>query len=146
MSKLEDVKRMIERFEAVYRGANLEKFEQGPLYDLFPEKVPRPFDCERGWPQTWPSNGKPGVYVFLDDHLEILYIGKSSANSTVSARLASYCEYGTNRTCHLKHKTWKKSPSYVWIVGVPNETWFEAAALEEYLIRNLSTAENVVGI
>jgi len=37
---------------------------------------------------SWPSNGKPGVYVFLDSDKFITYIGKASDNigSRLSAR------------------------------------------------------------
>ena len=129
-----------------FRGINLEPFELGPLYDLFPCKDTNNLNAKLGWNQTWPSNGKPGIYVFLSENGEVLYVGKSSSNSTVSARLSAYCAYGEDKKCKLKHDSWKVEPRYVWIVGVPNITWFEAAALEEYLIRNLSPSENKIGI
>jgi hypothetical protein len=145
MSNLEDLKKAIEFFEANYRGSNLNSFKHGPLYDLFPEKQLSALPCDEHWPNTWPCNGKPGIYTFLDGTGSILYIGKSSANSNVSARLSNYCEYGEKRRCKLKNRTWSIEPRYVWIVGVPPDSWFESAALEEYLIRELSPKDNIVG-
>lgn len=143
---LDDLKAKVAEYCSRYRHPDMADFSSGPLYDLFPERESGAFRAEYRWNDTWPSNGKAGIYAFLDADGRVVYIGKSSMKSSVSARLSSYCQYGPSKTCKLKQDQWKVPPRYVWIVGVPTETPFEAAALEEFLIREISTSDNVNGV
>ncbi len=102
--------------------------------------------AELKWNETWPSNGQAGVYAFLDGAGALVYIGKSSMKSSVSARLNAYASYGPDKSCKLKHDGWIDQPRYEFIIGVPRTTSFEAAALEEFLIREIPTSDNVNGV
>ena len=124
----------------------LDAFSIEPPYDLFPSEPEGSLECGGKWNDTWPSNGMPGIYAFLDREGNVLYIGKSSMNSSVSARLGAYCAYESDRKrCKLKHDGWRVKPRYVWIVGIAKSTSFEAAALEEFLIRELNPVDNING-
>jgi len=76
--------------------------------------------------------------------LEVLYIGKASMNHGLGYRLSSYCGYGENKICKLKHP-WVEQPRFVYTVAMPQESRFEAPALEEYLIGKIPTANNKAG-
>jgi hypothetical protein len=143
---LNELKDKVSEYCISYRHPKMGNFSSGPLYDLFPDQVGGLIEADCKWNDTWPSNGKAGVYAFLDVEGRVIYIGKSSMKSSVSARLSSYCQYGPDKKCKLKQDGWKVQPRYVWIVGVPTETSFEAAALEEFLIREIFTSDNVNGI
>ncbi|GGX73787.1 hypothetical protein [Saccharospirillum salsuginis] len=143
---LNDLKAKVAEYCSRYRHPGMDMFSSGPLYDLFPERDDGVLKAEHRWNDTWPSNGKAGIYTFLDVHGRVIYIGKSSMKSSVSVRLSSYCQYGPDKKCVLKHDQWTVQPRYVWIVGVPKETSFEAAALEEFLIREITTTDNRNGV
>ncbi|MEX1215975.1 hypothetical protein [Saccharospirillum sp.] len=142
---LSELKGKVEEYCTRYRHPEMAEFNSGPLYDLFPEKENGALIAEHRWSDTWPSNGKAGIYTFIDGEGRVVYIGKSSMKSSVSARLNSYCKYGPGKICRLIGN-WKVQPRYVWIIGVPAETAFEAAALEEFLIREITTSDNKNGI
>ena len=143
---LEDLKDKVAEYCANYRHPGLEEFTLGPLYDLFPGQAGGTLHAKHKWNETWPSNGQAGVYAFLNDAGALVYIGKSSMKSSVSARLNAYTSYGPEKSCKLKHDRWIVKPRYVFIIGVPRTTSFEAAALEEFLIREIPTSDNVNGI
>ncbi|WP_288367880.1 hypothetical protein [uncultured Marinobacter sp.] len=143
---LEDLKDIVAEYCANYRHPDLEDFTLGPLYDLFPGQAGGMLHAELKWNETWPSNGQAGVYAFLDGAGALVYIGKSSMKSSVSARLNAYASYGPDKSCKLKHDGWIDQPRYEFIIGVPRTTSFEAAALEEFLIREIPTSDNVNGV
>jgi len=86
---------------------------------------------------SWPSNGKPGVYVFLDSDKFITYIGKASDNigSRLSARFYVSWESKAKESSDCK---------YITTIPLPEDVWFEAPAIEEYLLRMLKTKHNVI--
>ncbi len=76
-----------------------------------------------------------------------MYIGKASMNSAIGFRLSSYFVFDQEKKCAMKHpQSWKGDPRYVATVRMLDELRFEAAALEEYLIANLTTTDNSAGI
>jgi len=85
----------------------------------------------------WPSNELPGVYVFLDSDKLLTYIGKASNN--IGARLAARFDIKWNPKseeavgCH-----------YITTIPLPREAYFEAPAIEEFLLKNLKTRSNKV--
>jgi excinuclease UvrABC nuclease subunit len=87
------------------------------------------------------------VYAFLDEQGMLLYVGKASFRNSIAARLSTYCmfEAGKGTPCRLNHQ-WKTKPRYVVTVAVPEETRFEASAVEEFLITRLEPPENSIGI
>lgn len=87
---------------------------------------------------SWPSNEKPGVYVFLDSDRFISYIGKASHNigSRLSARFDVKWNSKTRESSDCK---------YITTIPLPINVGFEASAIEEYLLENLNTKFNVIG-
>ena len=142
MSVYERVLKEIDVYQSRYRRGDVPPLRIGGLYDLSPELGQPQRACEAKWDQQWPNSDESGVYVFFDHDLSVLYIGKARI---LGARLAAYCAYGPGKTCRLKHEGWSRTPRYVLTVAVPGNMPWEAAALEEYLIRALDPPDNVLG-
>ncbi len=142
MPTLNDLSSEIERFVSQYRCGNL-NFERSLVYDL--NKNPtRDQNDSPGWPETWPHNDRRGVYAILSA-IEVLYVGKASL-SPIGARLSSYFRYGPNRECQTySNHVWSSVPTHVVAWAVPDDRFFEASALEEYLIRILDPPDNTTG-
>ena len=113
MPKLEDLKSEINIYASKYRNPNLKPFNESGLYDLFPDNNERHPSVVSEWPEPFPNLNEAGVYAFLSEELEVLYIGKASMNHGLGYRLGSYCSYGVNRTCKLKHP-WEGKPRYIY--------------------------------
>jgi len=89
---------------------------------------------------SWPSNESPGVYIFLDLNKDIIYIGKASFNNCIGGRL--------NSRFNTKWESQKpESEGCIYITTIPlrKELSFEASAIEEYLLKALTTRSNHVG-
>ncbi len=89
---------------------------------------------------SWPSNESPGVYIFLDSHKNITYIGKASFNNCIGGRLNSRFDTKWN-----PKKPESQGCHYITTIALPRELSFEAPAIEEYLLKALSTRSNSVG-
>lgn len=146
-SSYDDFLREVRCYEEQYRSPVLARFDIADPYDLFPERGSASLPCEGQWPASWAYPLRAGVYAFLSENAKLLYVGKASFRSSISARLATYCGYQERRSgpCKLSNR-WKGSPRYVVIVAVPEESRFEASALEEFLIWKLQPPENSVGL
>ncbi len=58
-----------------------------------------------------------------------------------------YCHFGGNEEqCFFCEDTWKTEPRFVVIVAMPEQSPFEAPALEEFLISKLSPKMNIYGM
>ena len=146
MPKLSDLEAAIKVYQKSFRNETMGKYEPSKLYDLFPELGKPNCLVEHNWPQKWPHLDNAGIYALLSENLEVLYIGKASMNHGIGYRLSSYCSYveGTKK-CKLNDE-WEGKPRYVYSVAVPDQTKFEAPALEEYLIKEIQTANNKAGV
>jgi len=89
---------------------------------------------------SWPSNESPGVYIFLDANKQITYIGKASFNNCIGGRLNPRFDTKWN-----SKKPESQGCVYITTIALPRELAFEAPAIEEYLLRELSTRSNSVG-
>ena len=151
MSKLNDARVAIERYIAQYRRPDLPPLDSSGLYVLFPDAHVPPGEAVEGrWPEDkWPHADRRGIYMILNRELEVLYVGKAS-QGPIGGRLAHYFKYNPDRkTCRVVHAGpggWSSPPIYVVVVAVPDELAFEAAALEEYLIRELQPSDNTLGV
>ncbi len=144
-STLAEFRDLVGAYHFRFRHPDLEPLEVSGLYDLFPELGDSHADYV--WPDSWPGGESAGVYAILDTGLNLVYIGKASMNSSIGIRLSSYFVFDKERKCKIKHpQSWRGSPRYVATVRMLDELRFEAAALEEYLIANLSTTDNSAGI
>jgi hypothetical protein len=144
MSTYDQAKQAIQSYSEVYRNSNRPSFDVSDLYNLFPEKItntPTP----NQWPATWPFNERQGVYIILDNKYEVCYVGKASMNNVLGSRLSSYFGYDEGRRCRLYH-TWKSTPRFIFTVATPIDSAFEAASLEEFLIRELKPTDNSLGL
>ncbi len=143
MATRAEVDAKIDEYVSKFRKIGLAPFERSQRYSLFPaEESPEP-----KWPGTYPNSERAGVYLMFDEEMVLLYVGKASMGSCIGSRLGSYFAYASDReTCRLKHEWKKGQPRYVITVAVPDDSPFEAPALEEYLIAAFgNTLENKVG-
>lgn len=143
----DDFLREVRAYQERYRPPTLVPFEIAAPYDLFPERGAGSLSCQQKWPDSWLYPMRAGVYGFFSEEAKVLYVGKASFRSSISARLATYCgsQEGRGSPCKLSNQ-WKGFPRYVVIVAVPEETRFEASALEEFLISKLQPPENSIGL
>lgn len=135
----------INEYSKKYRNPNLEKFDFSELYDLFPENKDTDFDTKYKWPGSWPVSGthsNAGVYFVFNNLLELIYIGKSSMNSGICARLNAHFK-DVDGKCKLIGN-WS-NPKFFFCVFMPHDSKFEAPALEEYLISKLQPCDNTIG-
>lgn len=125
-----------------YRHPGLAELERSDLYALLPEEgEPLATKC---WDEVWPHSNRAGVYLIFTKNGELLYVGKASV---IGHRLSSYFQYlhprGTGNACEIIHSWSEPGPMYIATVAVPDDSKFEAASLEEYLIKELRPSDNV---
>jgi excinuclease UvrABC nuclease subunit len=85
----------------------------------------------------------------MNEQLGVCYVGKASMGNCIGSRLSSYFGYEseTDRRCKIYHREgWTEKPRYVMCVAVPEDSPFEAPALEEFLIRELAPPDNKRGV
>ena len=141
---LDDLKRELTKYHRKYRHPDLADLTPSDLYALFPEDA-EPLATMR-WDQQWPNSDHGGVYLIFNKTGKLLYVGKAWI---IGHRLSSYFRYpqprGEGNRCEIVHR-WTDNPTdrpmYIATVAVPDESKFEAAALEEYLIRELKPLVN----
>lgn len=88
--------------------------------------------------KEWGSAAASGVYVFYSEGMELLYIGESV---NIGSRLAHYFQYAENGSGKAVSQ---KSKDVRWVVtiGLVDDYWFLAPALEHYLIYELKPKRN----
>lgn len=143
-----DFLKAVSTYQERFRSPAQSLFEVGQPYDLFPLRGATAVPCGGKWPEPWPHPLRAGVYAFLSDNGELLYIGKASFRNSIAARLSTYCGYeaGRGSQCLLYHQWKTAAPRYVVTIAVPESTRFEASALEEFLINELQPPENSIGL
>ena len=137
MTKLKEALLEIEIYEENFRHPKLEELRISNLYDLFPEKETK-HEVASSWPKPWFYCGEAGIYMFLNENLEIAYIGKTNHFGN---RFGSYFSYDDKKNCNLKHN-WKTIPRYVITVAVPSSSKFENSSLESFLLSRIVTTDN----
>lgn len=133
--KTQEVLILVNTYSLMYRALDLEKFEVGERYYLFPTEEDK-FDFS--WPKKWQFCGNSGIYLFIDQNDEVIYIGETTHYGN---RFGSYFGNGIKKECSLKHN-WNNQPFCVLPIKVPEESSFERLALEEYLIKKCRPIEN----
>ena len=94
-------------------------------------------DLKNDTSKVWPFSDDKGVYAILH-HDMVLYIGKAS-HQGMGYRLGSYFDKDGNPK---QGHTWTEIPTHVVTWKVPEDSPFEASALEEFLIRELAPPDN----
>jgi hypothetical protein len=133
----------VAEYESHYRHPNLTRFKISPPVDLFPMRpLPSGITPKSSWTDNWPFAWSPGVYMIYSESLDLMYIGKASMNRYLGQRLGDY--FGGSTTC-IPKKNWLQTARFVINIAVPEETPFEAPALEEFLIKKLQPPWNAAG-
>ncbi len=89
---------------------------------------------------SWPNPANPGVYAMLNEHRELIYLGKASCNTSLGMRLGAHF-YKTGAPKNAKFEGIR----YVVTIPVPDDRAFEAPAVEEFLIGRLNPSLCLVG-
>ncbi len=126
MANLQNLKGLVSEFESNFRGSNLEPFQFVKPYEL---------GCREFWPQVMTTH--KGVYgIFHND--ELLYIGKVTGKTRVLChRMNDYFVIRDDFSYGGTKDSWTKDPTHFVAWGVPDSSFFEASALEEFLIDRL---------
>jgi hypothetical protein len=102
------------------------------------------------WARLWAEDGelqkhsrKAGVYSFFDTDKNLLYVGSARV---IGHRLYQHFHVpGSPPLRPLPEWVEQEKVQYVAILDVPDVCWFEALAIEAYLIEALSPPRNKVG-
>ena len=149
---LNQIKGVIDEYVEKYRKSTLPPIMRCEIYRLDSESTemlagesnPKKYV---NWPDYWPSKGSPGIYCFFNKE-NLLYIGKASLQ-TLDNRVGSYFKYSEDKKRGVLKNigSWTAEPTHIVMWTVPKEMFFEASALEEYLISKLKghLPDNVIG-
>ncbi|MFH0261368.1 hypothetical protein ACGRH2_13255 [Vibrio barjaei] len=147
MATLEEIDSLVSCYCANYRRVDLPQIQRSEIYSLSSDNNKHK-DAKLFWPETWPNCNERGVYAIFSDS-EVLYIGKASLQD-LGYRLSSYFVYSSDRKSAVPKAghSWSKPPTSIVTWAVPKEMFFEASALEEFLISKLKgqLPDNVVGV
>lgn len=129
-------------YHETYRNPNLAQPSVSGIYQLFPNES----DCEialHRWPEIWPQNEKPGVYMVFDTYMRLLYVGKAAK---LGQRLGAHFQYTKDglKNCRIATGGWSTKPAF--LITIALEKSFEASSMEEYLIAELQPLDNRLGI
>ncbi|HAW92955.1 MULTISPECIES: hypothetical protein [unclassified Arsukibacterium] len=136
MVTIEDIDKLVTTFSSEYRRSELPAINKSEIYSLFSNKLKVP-DAALHWPEMWPNCQERGVYAILSG-ATVLYIGKASQQD-LGYRLGSYFVSDVDKQSAIPAKghQWSQMPTSIVTWAVPRELFFEASALEEYLIHKL---------
>lgn len=135
MKTINEAMLLVDLYCNTYRHPNLPKFEISKLYNLFPgDDI-----IEYGWPDIYPNATKAGVYLLLNAKQEVLYVGKST--KSLGERLSKYFKFEDDRSCCIKD-CWSEKICYIATIAMPENSKFENASLEEFLIRYILPPDN----
>ncbi len=134
MSTLGDLKKATKTFNEEYPRPNMGELKVSDLYDIVND-----------WGKTYPSSKMPGVYVFLGDQEEVLYVGKASCKQCMGNRLGAHFCYAADKKRGQAKTRFFQDVRYIAVVPVPVGRAFEAPALEEFLVKQLQPPLNTQG-
>ena len=147
MATLKDIDKLISQYCTKYRKTDLPTIVRSEIYSLSSDKS-KVADAKIYWPDTWPNCNERGIYAIFSSS-ELLYIGKASLQD-LGYRLGSYFIYSEDRLSAIPKSghIWSKQPTSIVTWRVPREIFFEASALEEFLIFNLKDhlPDNRIGV
>ena len=130
---IEVTQKLVEAYNEKYNT----KFVLHEPYKLFPTE-----EGEYGIKEySWPGNQKAGVYLILDEHDNIIYVGQSSS---LGYRFYHYFK-GSDGICTYREGSWSFKPNAIVAIIAPDEAKYERLSLEEYLIERLQPTDNIRG-
>lgn len=130
---LTNARKLIEEYNRYYHTS----FNMSEPWHLFPNKYGV---CEFS-DQTWPCNGRAGVYLILAEDGEVLYVGQTLS---FGYRFSQYFK-NDNGNCVIRSSSWSEKPASIVVVAAPDDKQYERLSLEEYLIENLKPIDNTRG-
>ena len=139
LSMLAEVRQCLERYEQRFRRPGLPALELKGMYALFPEEGLEEF-VESRWNDPYPNAERAGLYLIYGRTGALLFIGKASLGALLGRRLGTH--FAGKTECRPLSSDWTERPTYIATIAVPPGMSFEAAALEEYLIRCLKPSDN----
>jgi hypothetical protein len=126
MANLARLKDLVREFEEKYRGSGLEPFIFVDEYRL---------GCEEPWPIITTTH--KGVYGIFSNN-DLLYIGKVTGKTRVIChRMNDYFKIPEDFSYEGPKDNWSQEPTHFVAWGVPDDSFFEASSLEEFLIEKL---------
>nr|WP_075519029.1 GIY-YIG nuclease family protein [Moritella viscosa]SHO17593.1 Putative uncharacterized protein [Moritella viscosa] len=132
MACLAKLKSAIAVYSDTYRRSDVTQLEEGKIYGLDKDIEIRSTLPTSYWPETWSLSHRRGIYAIFS-HEKLLYIGKASQKA-LGYRLSSYFKTDNNKCVVAPNHTWSSQPTHVVTWAVPENMFFEASALEEFLI------------
>ncbi|MDH5203409.1 MAG: hypothetical protein OEW69_09140 [Nitrospirota bacterium] len=129
MKNIDDLRRSIHKMNQQFRHSGIDLLELTELLDI----VKNP--CA-----SLPCNKNPGVYIFLDEAMNILYIDKASCGNVIGGRLKRHFN-------EKWHPTDDKSSGcrFITAIPLPPGHYSEASKIEEFLIAELNPPRNDKG-
>jgi excinuclease UvrABC nuclease subunit len=115
---------------------------KGAAANPWVEMMSEPFDINTQYSSTWPNNELPGVYLFLSDSYELLYVGKSTL---LGARFSKHFHYSEDKRSGVPVTDESKDTRYIMTIGLRKEFGWLAPSLEEFLIAKLKPLRNEIG-
>jgi len=145
MANLAQLKKAIDKYSDDFRRDDVEQLVQSEVYSLDESVDIRSTSPSLYWPATWPLSHCRGVYAIFS-HEELLYIGKASQQA-LGYRLSSYFRKVEGKCAIAPGHSWSSQPTHVVTCAVPENMFFEASALEEFLIDTFKKElpDNTVG-
>jgi len=146
MASLQDIEFLVNRFSNEYRRSDLPKIIQSGVYSLNSPSETK-VRSDLFWPETWPNCENRGIYAIFSNEI-LLYVGKASLQN-LGNRLSNYFIYSQDKQSGIPkrdHK-WSSPPTHIVTWAVPDDYFFEASALEEFIIFNLKKQlpDNILG-
>jgi len=124
---------LLDTFNEKYRGPAIHPVELSPRYDLSRDWIARKPEGK------FPFSHFPGVYVFVDETEDVVYVGKASNNNTLGQRVSSYFK-GVGGGKAVARLAVCEKVRFVHTIKV-SESFF-SAAVEEFLIQRLDPTLN----
>jgi len=145
MASLVSLKNAVEEYSNKFRRCDVEALVEGSIYSLDESIEVRSTSPTLYWPATWPLSHRRGIYAIFS-HEELLYIGKASQQA-LGYRLSSYFKQVNGKCEVASGHAWTSQPTHVITWAVPENMFFEASALEEFLIDHFKyeLPDNTVG-
>lgn len=123
-----DLKGAIDKFNAAFPRPNL----LIALEDLSPIVTK----------EMWQNADKPGLYFLFDENLTLQYIGKASFGSNIGVRIGERFSSKDCRCMNPKFETVK----FLATIALPRDRAFEASSIEEFLIVQIKSPLNLIGV
>lgn len=129
MKNINDLRRSIHKMNQQYRRPGIDPFELTELLDIVKNPCAS-MSCKKN----------PGVYIFLDQEMNILYICKASCGNVIGGRLKRYF----NKKWHPNDDK-SSGCRFITVIPLPPGHYSEASKIEEFLIAELNPPRNDKG-